>query len=66
MDEAFTDTLDRGEMGGKRRKAPHERAGWKEMDDEKRRDGAAEAAATLIGFEEADDDEPPAKRQAKR
>lgn len=36
LDEAFTDTLDRGEMGGKRRKPPHERAGWKEMDDEKR------------------------------
>ncbi|GMK57279.1 hypothetical protein CspeluHIS016_0401130 [Cutaneotrichosporon spelunceum] len=61
MDEAFTDTLDRGEMGGKRRKAPHERAGWKEMDDEKHRD-AAEAAATLIAFEE---EERPAKRQAK-
>ncbi|WRT66165.1 uncharacterized protein IL334_003118 [Kwoniella shivajii] len=25
---------DRGEMGGKRRKAPHERAGWKEMDSQ--------------------------------
>ncbi|BEJ14870.1 hypothetical protein CspHIS471_0406370 [Cutaneotrichosporon sp. HIS471] len=62
MEEAFTDTLDRGEMGGKRRKAPHERAGWKEMDDEKRRDGSAEAAATLIAFEE---EERPSKRQAK-
>lgn len=34
---------DRGEMGGKRRKLPHERAGWKEMDEEpkpkKRRGG---------------------------
>lgn len=33
---------ERGEMGGKRRKLPHERAGWKEMDQEpklKRRRG---------------------------
>jgi hypothetical protein len=27
---------DTGEMGGKRRKQPHERAGWKEMDQEPR------------------------------
>lgn len=27
---------DTGEMGGKRRKLPHERAGWKEMDQEPR------------------------------
>jgi hypothetical protein len=27
---------DRGEMGGKRRKQPHERAGWKEMEQEPR------------------------------
>jgi hypothetical protein len=25
---------DRGEMGGKRKKQPHERAGWKEMDEQ--------------------------------
>jgi hypothetical protein len=25
---------DRGEMGGKRKKAPHERAGWREMDEQ--------------------------------
>lgn len=34
---------ERGEMGGKRRKLPHERAGWKEMDEnpapKKRRSG---------------------------
>ncbi|KLT44226.1 hypothetical protein CC85DRAFT_283741 [Cutaneotrichosporon oleaginosum] len=74
MDEAFTDTLDRGEMGGKRRKAPHERAGWREMDEEKRgkgENGASEAAATLVGLEEAQahsedgEDERPAKRPAK-
>ncbi|TXT07173.1 hypothetical protein VHUM_03343 [Vanrija humicola] len=28
---------DRGEMGGKRRKAPHERAGWKEMEEDAQR-----------------------------
>ncbi|WWC70405.1 uncharacterized protein I206_104355 [Kwoniella pini CBS 10737] len=28
----LADHTDRGEMGGKRRKLPHERAGWKEMD----------------------------------
>lgn len=28
---------DRGEMGGKRRKQPHERAGWKEMDEGSRK-----------------------------
>lgn len=30
---------DRGEMGGKRRKQPHERAGWKEMDEGSRKRG---------------------------
>jgi len=29
---------DRGEMGGKRRKALHERAGWKEMEEDHHRD----------------------------
>lgn len=45
-------SLDRGEMGGKRRKAPHERAGWKEILEEEERQkmesnaaAAAEAAA---------------------
>ncbi|WVF71662.1 hypothetical protein IAT40_006470 [Kwoniella sp. CBS 6097] len=28
------DLADRGEMGGKRRKEPHQRAGWKEMDEQ--------------------------------
>lgn len=47
MDEfpgtADTVALDRGEMGGKRRKAPHERAGWKEILEEEER-AKAEAA----------------------
>lgn len=30
---------ERGEMGGKRRKLPHERAGWKEMDEGSRKRG---------------------------
>ncbi|WWC89563.1 uncharacterized protein L201_004487 [Kwoniella dendrophila CBS 6074] len=30
----LADYGDRGEMGGKRRKLPHERAGWKEMDEQ--------------------------------
>jgi hypothetical protein len=41
---------DRGEMGGKRRKALHERAGWKEMEDDAHRDKAPredEAAGTF-------------------
>ena len=40
---------ERGEMGGKRRKLPHQRAGWKEMDEEpklKRRRGGRKAANT--------------------
>ena len=30
---AYNDYGELGEMGGKRRKAPHDRAGWKEMDE---------------------------------
>jgi len=33
---SFPKGEDTGEMGGKRRKLPHERAGWKEMDQEPR------------------------------
>ncbi|RXK40865.1 hypothetical protein M231_01924 [Tremella mesenterica] len=29
----WSDVAERGEMGGKRKKQPHERAGWKEMDE---------------------------------
>ncbi|WOO85567.1 uncharacterized protein LOC62_07G009070 [Vanrija pseudolonga] len=48
---------DRGEMGGKRRKAPHERAGWKEMEEdaqrgEKRLRTAAAAEGSAGGVEE--------------
>ncbi|KAL1405441.1 hypothetical protein Q8F55_009073 [Vanrija albida] len=48
---------DRGEMGGKRRKAPHERAGWKEMEEEaargeKRLRTVAAAAAGEGGVED--------------
>ena len=35
MSEFTTENVsDRGEMGGKRKKQPHERAGWKEMDEQ--------------------------------
>ncbi|RSH81595.1 hypothetical protein EHS25_006217 [Saitozyma podzolica] len=34
---AYNDYGERGEMGGKRKKAPHERAGWKEMDENRGR-----------------------------
>ncbi|WVW83687.1 hypothetical protein I302_105708 [Kwoniella bestiolae CBS 10118] len=33
----MNDQIDRGEMGGKRRKLPHERAGWVEMDQQQLR-----------------------------
>lgn len=48
---AETVALDRGEMGGKRRKAPHERAGWKEIleEEERQKAEAAQQAQQVSG-----------------
>lgn len=63
MDEfpgaADTVALDRGEMGGKRRKAPHERAGWKEILEEEERakvEAAAQASHQVQQQQAAGDD----------
>jgi hypothetical protein len=46
----------RGEMGGKRRKAPHERAGWKEMDEQRdwkrtrKKRGSSDAIQDFVGY----------------
>ncbi|KAK8864217.1 hypothetical protein IAR55_001463 [Kwoniella newhampshirensis] len=53
----YPDYGDKGEMGGKRRKQPHERAGWKEMDEKppgkkrraKKGDIASASADAVIG-----------------
>lgn len=51
-----TVALDRGEMGGKRRKAPHERAGWKEIleEEERAKIEAAGQATTHVAAQHAE------------
>jgi hypothetical protein len=46
---AYNDYGERGEMGGKRKKAPHERAGWKEMDENRGRKRGRKAGTSQSG-----------------
>ena len=54
ISEFASETIsDRGEMGGKRKKQPHERAGWKEMDEQgllKKRNVGGRKKSTIDEF----------------
>jgi hypothetical protein len=56
---AYNQYGERGEMGGKRKKAPHERAGWREMDEFRGRKRGRKA-----GNQTAQSDSAPASSQA--
>ncbi|KGB74661.2 hypothetical protein CNBG_0499 [Cryptococcus deuterogattii R265] len=66
IDEAV-DYGDRGEMGGKRRKLPHQRAGWADMENsqsKKRRTRKSEDAPHLVGSNAGGSASPAASQRA--